>query len=434
MKKIIVAGADHGGLITAASLAKEGFDVTVIEQKKRKELGYDWTDVFNIECFANAGVPIPDNLNYSLKDNMTFYSSNLSSSKNPNVPINKREVKMERKEIYDILINYAKKSNVKFIYNEKIIEAITNENRVLGVKSKHNNFYADLVIDACSINSPIRCSLNDNFGIEKKLDNNGKFYVYRAFYKRSDTTIPKNKYKFYLMPHESKGISWAACEDDYIDILIGKFEKIDEKAIKQELKWLKKYNNISNKKIRGGQISEIPVRRPLSQLVYNGYSAIGDSAFMTIPLMGSGIALSAEAAKILTDVIIKNKNSNYDITDLWEYQTIFYQKFGYDLAYKDILKEFVLNLDYEDINFAFSNNIINDNILLRTTNAQELKLSFKDLLEIIKKSARKPKLLFKLSNTFLKCNKISYLCKKNPKYYSYKKVEKWKNKYLKIKA
>ena len=95
MKKIIVAGAGHGGLITAASLAKEGFDVTVIEQKKRKELGYDWTDVFNIECFANAGVPIPDNLNYSLKDNMTFYSSNLSSSKNPNVPINKREVKME---------------------------------------------------------------------------------------------------------------------------------------------------------------------------------------------------------------------------------------------------------------------------------------------------------------------------------------------------
>lgn len=119
MKKIIVAGAGHGGLITAASLAKEGFGVTVIEQKKRKELGYDWTDVFNIECFANAGVPIPDNLNYSLKDNMTFYSSNLSSSKNPNVPINKREVKMERKEIYDILINYAKKSNVKFIYNKK---------------------------------------------------------------------------------------------------------------------------------------------------------------------------------------------------------------------------------------------------------------------------------------------------------------------------
>ena len=36
MKKIIVAGAGHGGLTAAYNLAKNGFDVTVYEKNKRE--------------------------------------------------------------------------------------------------------------------------------------------------------------------------------------------------------------------------------------------------------------------------------------------------------------------------------------------------------------------------------------------------------------
>ena len=35
-KKIIVAGAGHGGIAAGALLAKNGFDVTVYEKQKRK--------------------------------------------------------------------------------------------------------------------------------------------------------------------------------------------------------------------------------------------------------------------------------------------------------------------------------------------------------------------------------------------------------------
>ena len=37
MKKIIVAGAGHGGLTAAFMLAEQGYDVTVFEAKKRSE-------------------------------------------------------------------------------------------------------------------------------------------------------------------------------------------------------------------------------------------------------------------------------------------------------------------------------------------------------------------------------------------------------------
>ena len=53
MKRILVAGAGHGGLAAAALLAKNGFDVTVIERKKREEMGHDWEDRFTFSLLTD---------------------------------------------------------------------------------------------------------------------------------------------------------------------------------------------------------------------------------------------------------------------------------------------------------------------------------------------------------------------------------------------
>ena len=53
-KKIVVAGAGHGGVIAAAKLAKEGFDVTVYEKKKRENIGHDWEDRFDFQTVLEA--------------------------------------------------------------------------------------------------------------------------------------------------------------------------------------------------------------------------------------------------------------------------------------------------------------------------------------------------------------------------------------------
>ena len=56
-KKIIVAGAGHGGLTAAGLLAEKGFDVTIYERGQKGKLGYDWTDIFDplffYEYFSN---------------------------------------------------------------------------------------------------------------------------------------------------------------------------------------------------------------------------------------------------------------------------------------------------------------------------------------------------------------------------------------------
>lgn len=432
MKKVLVAGAGHGGLIVAANLAKHGFDITVIEQNDRNNLGYDWTDIFDLRSFIDAGVPIPNNVSLEYKQNMIFYTPTLHFSKKPNVPICDREVKMERKKIYDILINFATNNGVKFIYKTKIKHAICNDKRVIGIQTENQSFFADLIVDASGINSPIRCSLNKKFGIEGKISDSDQFYVYRAFYNKVKYTRAKEKYKVYLMPRENRGICWVATEDDYVDILIGRFYPIDKKIVDNELEWLRKLNKIGDQKIRGGQFAKIPIRRPLSQLVCNGYVAIGDSAFMTIPLMGSGLAICANAAKILTNVLIQKKDTKYEVNDLWQYQVLFYKKIGYDLAYKDILKNLFINMDSECIDIIFKNDIINDEILLDMTNGKKLELKIKDIIKQGKNGMFHPKILMQLSNALLKSRKIAHICKNIPSVYSEQEVEEWKDKYLNV--
>ena len=61
MKKILVAGAGHGGLVAAALLAKQGCDVTVYEAKREEDIGHDWEDRFTFSLLEKiVGKEIPD--------------------------------------------------------------------------------------------------------------------------------------------------------------------------------------------------------------------------------------------------------------------------------------------------------------------------------------------------------------------------------------
>ena len=66
MKRILVAGAGHGGLTAAYNLAKAGYDVTVLEYKRRENLGYDWHDALEMSAFLESGIPCPPDTMYSL--------------------------------------------------------------------------------------------------------------------------------------------------------------------------------------------------------------------------------------------------------------------------------------------------------------------------------------------------------------------------------
>lgn len=358
-RKIIVAGGGHGGIATAAILAQNGYDVTVYEKNKRDCMGYDWTDVFDKKGFLAAGIPMPSKEKYRFKNDMTLINPSRTKTLRQHVPEEQLEIQMERKEIYNHIINHAERYGVKFVYETEVLSPVILGGRVVGIQTADETIYADLVIDAAGINSPIRQKLPDALGIQNEPGKYDTFYVYRAFYNKTAMTN-EDKYRVYLYFEGKPQICWVADDEIYTDVLIGKFEPLTEDDINTALEKLREINNdLGSELLRGGQFAKIPVRHPLGLLVADGYAAIGDSAFMTVPIIGSGIATSLKAAGMLADAIMADKNELFCADTLWKYQRDFYQKLGNGLAPLSVIRLMISKYSPQDIDRFFEKDVLN---------------------------------------------------------------------------
>ncbi|MGN0468601.1 MAG: NAD(P)/FAD-dependent oxidoreductase [Acutalibacteraceae bacterium] len=358
-KRIIVAGGGHGGIAAAAMLAKNGFEVTVYEKNKRENMGYDWTDIFDKKGFTACGMEVPPKEMYNLKQDMTFFGPSMKTPLRQNTPEDQLEIQMERKDIYRYIIGYAEKYGVKFVFETLIEKPILFGNRVVGIVTSKGNFFADLVIDAAGMNSPVRKNLPPHLGIQNEVIDFEQFYVYRGFFNKTAET-PEDKFKVLMFYQNKLGINWVAAEEKYTDVLIGRFEKTDKAEIDSTLEELRKINPCLGTSLqRGGRFVNIPVRQPLGLMVCDGYAAIGDSAFMTVPIIGSGIANSMKAAAILANVIIADKDMSFSAETLWQYQKTFFDEIGSGLAPLACVKLMLTRLEGSELDYIFDNGILN---------------------------------------------------------------------------
>ncbi len=435
-KKIIVAGLGHGGIAVAALLAKRGFDVTVYEKKSEGTLGYDWTDIFAPAALGIAEIPMPPKEKYEYKEHMTFFAPTAKRSLTQRVPKDKLEIKMERKDIYAHLISHAEKCGVKTVYDCEVIAPLTLGNRVVGIKTSQGDFQADLVIDACGINSPVRMNLPASMGIEKRVRRNEKITIYRAFYNKASDEDVEAKFRVMLFAGGEKSVSWVASEEEHTDLLVGKFEEFT-------LEWLEKYADflretsprLGKERVRGGQFVEIPVRHPLSVMVGDGYAAIGDSAFMTVPLIGSGIANSLKAAKMLADTVSGDASLSYSAETLWKYQVKYYKELGAGLAPLECVKYLLLSLTPDELDYCFDSGLLNEDNITMTADFTSLFDLFKfdapDLMLKGKSVFNNKKLLKKIMGCGAEIAQVTATCAAMPKTWNRKKVMKWAETYSK---
>ena len=358
--KIIVAGGGHGGITAGMLLAKHGYDVTVYEKNTRENMGHDWTDIFDKKGFTALGLPLPDESLWKLKHDMTFYGPSYETALHQNTPIDELEIQMERRDIYNYIIEHAEKAGVKFVFGCEILGAILLGNRITGIKTADGEIYADLVIDAAGMNSPVRKSLPHWLGIQNNSIEYEQFYVYRAFWNKTAEVDDIDAFRI-IMLHENKlGITWVATEENHTDVLIGRFLPFDMAEVERTMASLRKDNDcIGTEMLRGGQFVNIPVRQPLGIMVADGYAAIGDSAFMTVPVIGSGIANSFKAARILADAVIADKNNDFSAETLWQYQTGYYNKLGKGLAPLACVKLMLTRLEGKELDYIFRTGILN---------------------------------------------------------------------------
>ncbi len=432
-KKIVVAGLGHGGIAAAAQLAKAGFDVTVYEKKKEGTLGYDWTDIFAPDALAIAGMDMPPAEKFEYKEDMTFFSPSFSKGLRQHVPQDKLEIKMERRDIYEHFINHALDCGVKIVYECEVKGPIVLGNRVVGIKTSQGDVYGDLVIDACGLNSPVRRNLPESFMIDKDVERNEKITIYRAFFNVASDEPAEAKFKVMLFAGGIKGVNWIASEDEHTDLLIGRFEDFDMDHVNEFADYLRETNPRLGTEIqRGGQFVEIPVRQPMSVMVADGYAAIGDSAFMTVPLIGSGIANSLKASKVLAETVIKDKHHSFTADTLWNYQTGYYKVLGNGLAPLAAAKLLLLSLTPEEIDYFFEKEILTEDLMTigaDFTGLGSVKVDPADLINKAKQVCSDMELLKKIIACGVRIGRVSAACAMMPKKWNPRRVASWSKVY-----
>jgi|LSQX01.2.fsa_nt_gb flavin-dependent dehydrogenase len=359
MKKIIVAGAGHGGLSAAINLARGGFDVTVFEKNKRAGLGWDWTDAFVPSALPRAGITaLPDDDILEFR-NAGFLPPSKKVMVNTDTGSNPTVKSVDRKILLAHLIKEAKSAGVKFEFSTEVNYALVKGNRIVGLNTAKGDVYADLVIDSAGIDSPVRRNLPEKFNIQNEIGDGERFFCYRAFYDVTSDEKSDPQYQIIFFHNNRCGMDWCITEGNHIDILIGSFSELSEDDIEEAVEdYLADFPQMTDKIVRGGQCAKIPLRRPLSKFITNGYAAIGDAVCMTEPLSGSGIVLSILAGKILADVCVASVEKKFDESELWKYQYRYMQEHGFSHFNPGVIKDYLSSLNAEDINFFVEEKIL----------------------------------------------------------------------------
>ena len=430
-KKIIVAGGGHGGIAAGALLAEKGFDVTVYEMHKREDMGYDWTDIFDRKGLFACNMAMPSEDKYLLKNDMTFINPSRTVTVKQHVSEDQLEIQMERKDIYDHIISHAEKCGVKFEYETKVTEPIILGGRVVGIKTDKGDVLGDLVIDAAGLNSPVRSQLPECFGIQHEVAEYEQFYVYRGFFNKT-AEVEGDKFRVFLFFNDKKQICWVADDGTHTDVLIGRFEPFDMDEVNTTLEELREINpDLGTELIRGGQFVKIPVRQPLGVLVADGYAAIGDSAFMTVPVIGSGIANSFKAARVLADTVIGDKNELYSAETLWKYQRGYYKILGNGLAPVAIIKLMMRAFSPRELDYMLEQGVLNSDDMTIGADSTSLWAFSKSMLkpdELAKKFVKvfkNPAVNLKVTKMVMQISAVIAATTAMPLKYDRQLVNKW---------
>ncbi len=434
MARIIVAGAGHGGLVAAIKLAQAGYEVILFEKSPKNDMGLPQQDVFEKDTFAYIDLPSPKNITIC-KNQLTFIPSDATTAPLTMPQPEEEAIVMERKVLINHLLSLAEKSGVKIYYSCPVIEPIILGSRVAGVRTFEGDFYGDIVVDACGVDSPLRNNLPQFMNVNREIKDFDIIYTYRAhFEKEPDVPQPDTYYDILAKEDGTVGFSWVVTEDDFVDVLICRFAPLTQEGVLTELqKICENYPHISKNFIRGGLYLKIPVCQPLAVLVADGYAAVGDSAFMTYPVKGSGISYAMKAGAMLADTIANDTNALYNTETLWDYQRRFFKEIGFTAGRLALFKNLLTYFTAQEINDIFKSGIFTTEDLSQIMTNKLDNLFGAAGRTLIKEKIRQLRentiLKAKFSNFALWMGKLAVTETYLPNKYDRKDVQKWVDRY-----
>lgn len=434
---IAVVGMGQGGMTAAIKLAQAGANVTIYEKKEEGFVSYDWTDDIKCEVFKIANLPFPDEDVYAQKADWLFVSPNNKGELVVPSRGNCKDLSVYRRKFSEYFIKQAKEAGATCVFGEEISKLVVENDRVVGIETKDGIKKYDLVIDASGLMSKLRGQVPAKFNVQASPKKTDTLWGYRAFFKRNeDVPLRREGYDCTLTFKQlgGEGISWCnVSPDGKVDVLICRMQELKKEDIDLMFNDFKeRYKMIGDEKL-SETVVPLGLRAGIACPVADGYVALGDSAFMIIPVMGSGIEASMQGGAWFAEHVINNNVEDFTAKNMWGFYVKYMKKLGAGFSLLDVVRRWGLRLPAKRVDWLLSSGFLKDNdmlwLLVEKGDPRKAKFKLGYLLA-------KP--FYLLAHPIFTCNLLGMAGKaigsllltlRIPKKYKEKKVAKWANKY-----
>ena len=434
MANIAVIGFGQGGAVAAVKLARQGHAVTIFEKLAKDSLGHPWYDDIRFDIFEFCGLPLPERRYYTNKGKRLFISPDRKNSLR--VPSAKpmEEISISRPALSAHFVSLCEQAGVCLRFETPVEHLLLENARVCGVAIGGKELPFDLVIDASGLFSPFRAEAPERFGMQAQPGKNDVMTAWRGFFVWAPgTSAPDPDRNIYIKHLDSIGLSWCNLNDrGEVDVFVGRIGGMDEAERAAAVAQLKEDNAFcSDEVLREGLTASISLRAPIACMVADGFVLLGDSAFMTMPMMGSGIEASMKAAVWLAELIAQTGMTDFSAANLWPYQVKYYAELGAKYAFVDIVKRWVLGIDVELLNWLFGcGAVTNEDMGLVSTDPDNPnKLTFGKILKKAVIVLKKPKLVAQTAVWMGRAVHVKRVAAAIPKTYEAAKVRAWQKRY-----
>ena len=356
---VVVVGAGTSGCYAAATAAREGYDVAVVERKTEEEAGHiacgdalKGADEFpeaipksQIEsAFTNTGV---DHGRFEIPQEDTVLE----------IPVPGELAVIDRWEYGRKVIEGATQAGADFHYDTVVQDVKQDESgTVTGVRATNDGeaveFDSTILIDAAGSLS----ILQDKADLaDATFDTNVNYSQFCSAYREIvhvDEPVEWDDALVFKPTDRAAGYLWYFPRTETeINAGLG-FQMTEEPMhlvddLKDDLRTRPEFEGATVEDKLG---AALPTRRPYDSAVAPGFMAVGDAAGHVNPTTGGGIAGAAYAGKYAAEQAMEAVETG-DVSEaaLWEYNERVMDHFGARYAGLDVYNIFTTAVDVDDL-------------------------------------------------------------------------------------
>jgi len=357
-RDIVVVGGGTAGCFAAASAAREGLDVALLERKSESEAGH-------IACgdAIKGTSTFPDVIDreYLREESFTNESITRALFLDPggdeiDIPFGGESgAVIDRKRYGEVLLEEAARAGAEVHY-DTVVQDVVQNGRVRGVtavrKGDRREYEAEVVVDAAGALSLLQDKADfSGTTFDTNVDYSQFCSAYREIIEVPEPVDYDDAIVF--KPTEELGYLWYFPRTSTeINAGLGfqmnkpPMELVD--VLKRDLRTRPEFEGAKVKDKLG---AALPTRRPYDSAVAPGFVAVGDAAGHVNPTTGGGIPGAAKAghwaAQVATEAI-----SEGDVGEaaLWEYNERVQTDFGRRFAAMDLYNIFGSAHDIDELN------------------------------------------------------------------------------------